>query len=71
MLKDFLHNLKICTERVMNWVEWMDAKYWAKQFHPAWVEIATKCHSETARTYYKELILKEYRGLGYGESNGR
>jgi hypothetical protein len=44
------------------WLEWQDAKSWAKQIHPAWVEIATKSGSEEAREYYKKMILAAYRG---------
>ena len=47
------------------WIEWQDAKDWAKEYHPAWVEIATKSKSEEARAYYKNMILAAYRGAEY------
>ena len=47
------------------WLEWQDAKAWAKVYHPAWVEIATKAEGEEARTIYKEKILAAYRGAEY------
>lgn len=47
------------------WLEWQDAKAWAKQYHPAWVEIATQSKSEDARKYYKDMILNAYRGAEY------
>ena len=50
---------------VTPWLEWQDAKAWAKQYHPAWVEIATKSKSEEARQYYKDMILNAYRGAEY------
>ena len=50
---------------VTEWLEWQDAKAWAKEYHPAWVEIAIKSHSEEARKYYKEMILSAYRGAEY------
>lgn len=46
----------------MAWLEWQDAKCWANEYHPAWVQIATKSKSEEARAIYKEKILEAYRG---------
>lgn len=51
--------------KLESWIEWQDAKDWAKQYHPAWVEIATKSKSEEARAYYKKMILGAYRGDEY------
>ena len=55
----------IIVRKLKSWLEWQDAKAWAKQYHPAWVEIATKSKSEDARDYYKNMILGAYRGAEY------
>lgn len=44
------------------WFEWMDAKYWAKDIRPAWLQMATKCKNKSTRQYYKRKILAAYRG---------
>lgn len=48
-----------------SWLEWQDAKYWAKAYHPAWVHIATSSKSKEARKSYKRKILMAYRGYEY------
>ena len=50
---------------VHSWLEWQDAKAWAKQYHPAWLEIATKARHEDTRKMYKRKILLAYRGYEY------
>lgn len=50
---------------VRSWIEWQDAKEWAKHFHPAWVQIATKARHEETRKEYKQKILLAYRGAEY------
>ena len=47
---------------VTAWIEWQDAKCWAKQIHPAWVEIVKRTKNEDVRKYYKKMILDAYRG---------
>ena len=47
---------------VRSWLEWQDAKHWAKDCHPAWVVIATKARRENVRKMYKQKILRAYRG---------
>ena len=47
---------------VRAWMEWQDAKRWAKAIHPGWVQIATKARSEKTRMTYRNKILKAYRG---------
>lgn len=47
---------------VMSWLEWQDAKRWAKDIHPAWLEIVKWTKSEEARMIYRNKILKAYRG---------
>lgn len=47
---------------VMSWLEWRDAKCWAKDVHPAWVQLATKAKCEDVRIIYRNKILKAYRG---------
>lgn len=44
------------------WLEWMDAKCWAKEYHPGWVQIATKAKGKTTRKIYREKIMKAFRG---------
>jgi hypothetical protein len=67
------NNILVCVKReaddigrkLKSWLEWQDAKAWANQYHPAWVEIATKSKSEEAREYYRKMILGAYRGAEY------
>ena len=47
---------------IRDWLEWQDAKCWAKEFHPAWVEIVNRTQSETVRKIYRDKILEGYRG---------
>lgn len=48
---------------IHQWLEWQDAKYWARDFHPAWVVLATSRKvSDSTRKAYKERILSAYRG---------
>lgn len=47
------------------WLEWQDAKAWANQYHPAWVEIVKRTKNEEVREYYKNMILGGYRGAEY------
>ena len=55
----------VIKHKVSLWLEWLDAKDWAKEYHPAWVEFATKSKSEETRNYYKDMILAAYRGADY------
>lgn len=55
----------VIKHKLESWLEWQDAKSWAEEYHPAWVEIATKSKSEEARAYYKKMILGAYRGDEY------
>lgn len=52
----------IINQRVRSWMEWQDAKCWAKAIHPAWVLLATKAGNEETRIIYRDRILKAYRG---------
>lgn len=62
--------LKTRCERIWTdfvaWIEWQDAKCWAKEYHPAWVEIVKRTKNEEVREYYKKMILAAYRGDGNG-----
>lgn len=51
---------------VTSWLEWQDAKCWAEDFHPGWVQMATKCKNKSTRQYYKLKILAAYRGEYHG-----
>ena len=46
---------------VNSWLEWLDAKSWAKVYRPAWVQIATKAECEETRTIYRNKILCAYK----------
>ena len=46
-------------------LEWHKAVTWAKEFHPAWVEIHNRVQVEHVRQVYKNLILIRYREM-YG-----
>lgn len=48
------------------WLEWQDAKSWAKEFYPAWLRIATKAKSKEVRQMYRNKILRAYRGYEDG-----
>ena len=52
-------------DAVCDWIEWQEAKAWAKKEHPAWVDIATKSKSEDVRKCCKNMILDAYRGAEY------
>ena len=54
--------IKVIRRKIAEWLEWCDAKDWAKEFHPAWVDFATKAKHEEVRKLYREMILKFYRG---------
>lgn len=46
---------------VRSWIEWQDAKAWAKKMHPAWLYLAIKGSKEETRDKYRRKILNEYR----------
>lgn len=48
-------------DRVADWLEWQDAKCWAKDYHPAWLQMATKCKRKETKQYYRKKILAAYR----------
>ena len=48
---------------ILSWLEWQDAKFWAKYYHPGWVQIATKAKTKRTRQIYREKIIKAYRGM--------
>lgn len=50
---------------IHSWIEWQDAKEWAREYHPAWLEIAQKARHEDTRKEYKQKILLAYRGYEY------
>lgn len=54
--------LELLRERFCDWLEWQDAKEWAKYYHPGWVQIARKAPGEITRQVYKDKILRAYRG---------
>lgn len=47
---------------VATWFEWQDAKYWAEDYRPAWLLIATKARTKETRQLYREKIIAAYRG---------
>ncbi len=54
-------DLMLLRELFNEWMEWQDAKCWAKEFHPGWVQIATKAKGKTTRQIYRDKITKAYR----------
>lgn len=58
--------LYVAKYKFESWMEWQDAKAWAKAIHPAWVEIATKCKNDEVKKHYKDMILNAYRGENDG-----
>lgn len=51
----------------LEWFEWEDAKCWARDHHPAWVEFARNSRHKETRQYYKEKIVAAY----IGEEDGK
>lgn len=47
---------------VRSWLEWNDAKCWANEYHPAWVQLANKAKNKDVRQIYRDKIMKAYRG---------
>lgn len=45
---------------VKAWLEWQDAKNWARKRHPAWVQLATQYKRPEIRETYRNKILDEY-----------
>lgn len=54
-------DLSLLREWFCDWMEWQDAKVWAKCYHPGWLQIARKAPGIT-RQVYREKILRAYRG---------
>ena len=50
------------TGPVAAWMEWQDAKYWAKSYHPGWLHVVRKCKHKATQADYKAKILAAYRG---------
>ena len=50
---------------VQSWLEWQDIKCWAREYHPAWLEMAVKAKSEDVRQEYKLKLIEAYRGAEY------
>ena len=47
---------------VRSWIEWQDAKAWAKEYHPGWLHLATKSKHMETRQIYRNKIMKAYQG---------
>ena len=67
MPRDILHKLKtglmqFWYQYIYGWIEWQDAKCWAAEVHPAWLQYARKSRHTETRAYYKDKILAAYRG---------
>lgn len=58
--------LELLRERFCQWMEWQDAKEWAKYYHPGWVQIAKKAPRRITRQVYREKIIRAYRGENDG-----
>ena len=59
-------DLGLLRERIYNWLEWQEAKEWAKFYHPGWLHIARKAKGRITRQVYKDKILSAYRDGNYG-----
>lgn len=49
------------TGAIRAWMEWQDAKCWAKKYHPGWLHVVRKCKHKSTQAYYKAKILAAYR----------
>ena len=47
---------------IAEWFEWQDAKYWAEDYRPAWLLIATNARTKETRQLYRRKIIAAYRG---------
>lgn len=59
-------DLGLLRERLYNWLEYQEAKEWAKFYHPGWLQIARKAPTRTTRKVYRDRILRAYREGNYG-----
>jgi hypothetical protein len=55
-------DLGLLRERLYNWLEYQEAKEWAKFYHPGWLQIAKKAPGRITQQVYREKILRAYRG---------
>ena len=55
-------DLGLLREWIYDWLEWQDAKEWAKDYHPGWVQIARKARRKTTRRIYRDKIMRAYKG---------
>ena len=56
-----LNKLNEIQRLICAWIEWQDAKEWAKIMHPSWVYFATQRKRAEIRTTYRKKILEAYR----------
>lgn len=61
-IKSIMAELEVLREGFHDWLEWQDAKEWAKYYHPGWVQIARKAKHKYTRDAYRKKIVSEYRG---------
>ena len=59
-------DLLLLRDLLNEWLEWMDAKCWAKEHHPGWLQIARKAKTTKVRQIYRDKIMKAYQG-GYDD----
>lgn len=45
---------------VSRWMEWQDAKSWAKVYYPAWLYLATCKNRPEINTTYRKKIIRAY-----------
>lgn len=43
------------------WREWQRAKKWSKDYHPAWVRLASQRSRPEVRKTYRKMVLDAYR----------
>lgn len=61
-IQSIMEELEILREGFHDWLEWQEAKEWAKDYHPGWLQIAKTARTRTTRKVYRDRILREYRG---------
>ena len=62
MIQGLKVDLSLLREWFYEWMEWQEAKEWAKEYHPGWLQIARKAPGKTTRKVYRDKILREYKG---------
>lgn len=58
--------IKFALDRLIDnfhdWIEWQDAKSWAKEYHPGLLHLARKARMKETRRIFRNKIVKAYQG---------